>query len=260
MNINMVYGIYKQSGGVTYFRELLFDVNIMVRQHMDMVDILIKEKRKSLNIEAEPWISAELQRSTETSGTGNNKKEDVEEDINHRSIIQESVDLLKETLDMTEDSTRGKNCNDETIGIKNANFRKSEQEENEEYATYKNIDDRANKNNIINIDSIRSDSTPFRIVQKGNKINTTIEYNENKNEVTANYYERLSKLENEEDIYSSNKSSDENVEFFHNIFNRAALRTQKCKPEEESSSVSSTAQASVVHSAVAGSSSASISS
>ena len=118
MNINMVYGIYKQSGGVTYFRELLFDVNIMVRQHMDMVDILIKEKRKSLNIEAEPWISAELQRSTETSSTGNNKKEDVEEDINHRSIIQESVDLLKETLDMTEDSTRIKNCNDETIGIK----------------------------------------------------------------------------------------------------------------------------------------------
>lgn len=51
----MTYRIYKILNGTIYFQELEVKVNTIIIQHTYIVDILIYEKKKSLNIAALPY-------------------------------------------------------------------------------------------------------------------------------------------------------------------------------------------------------------
>ena len=62
----MMYGIYERMNGTIYFSELTERLETKMKQHADMVDILIYEKRKALNMAAPPYIPEERKTVTHT--------------------------------------------------------------------------------------------------------------------------------------------------------------------------------------------------
>lgn len=52
----MTYGIYERVKNNMYFTELLENINIKMRQHSEMVDMLIYKKKKTLNTAAPPYL------------------------------------------------------------------------------------------------------------------------------------------------------------------------------------------------------------
>lgn len=105
----MKYGLYQRIYGVIYFTELAVDINIIMRENIVMVDLLIMEKMQVLNKDAKPYIPAEKQTSkeahneNETVGNQEQQGKSIQEENKLASIVKESLELLCETVE--EDDT-----------------------------------------------------------------------------------------------------------------------------------------------------------